>query len=192
MTVGRPGLDRARTDRVDPDVVFCKVHGKAARKLGNGTLRRVVRNEIRLGYEGRDRRDVYYRPSVRPAHRRQHLAHAIRIADDVYAEHLHPVVLCHVLDAAKHEGRSVVYEQVDVPVRGHGRPDCPLHRRGVRRIGLDEDRGPPGLFDHPDGLASRILLQLGHRHPRTFGCKPPRNCPSNSVPAARNNRVFIL
>jgi hypothetical protein len=57
VAVGRPGPDRTRAHCIDPNVVFCKVHRQAARELRNCAFRGVVRNEVRLGYERRNRCD---------------------------------------------------------------------------------------------------------------------------------------
>ena len=176
MHVCRPSLDRAWTDRVDPDVVRREIHRQATRQLCYCALGRVVRNELRLRDERTHRRDIHHGTTSGRAKQRQHFAHAVRITDHVHAKNAPPIVHRHVLNLPEHERRRVVDQDVYRPKLRLRALNHPSHRSRIRSVRLTE-QGPTdtvGVYRISRRFAV-IRLQLRDNHVRTLPGEPSTN-----------------
>jgi hypothetical protein len=159
--LGEIGLDQARGDAVDADVVRAQLAGQVARQLHVGGLADAVGADHGGPAQPADRRDDDDAALAPRAHLRRHHLHQPVVGDDVVVQDLAEGLVADLqLRAVVGVAGGVAHQGVDAAPGGHRFVDQALQCRLVADAGSVGDGGAGAMAVVDDGghLVTRVLL----------------------------------
>ncbi len=167
-------------DRVDPDLVRCKLERRSLGVVDHAGLRRRVRGIAGGRAHSFDRREiddaagqfVGHQPTCHPLCAQQHMAQ-IALVQGV------PTVLARLQQRRGEHTAGIVDQNAYRPQLGGGLRQRGIHLLGVAHIGDD----PQGTYRRR-GISAALLVAFPDRYRGPERCQPGRNTPADTGAAA--------